>query len=234
MSPFFIMIFVKGKPQTDMILVDTEKLTRVTTLDNRILNVRCDLFPTIKQGKGYDTIIKPDKPCRWVLLDKEETKAHGIDTDENQNWMPANEVEWRYRRVPFLWELVSKNTKYVISKYDLVKYVNPYGQPLDYNNTARLLRGQTNDIMLAMKIIEKSNLYQSIGSIPLVIAENYTNIMQNAKITAKVKRMLKLLGMNVQRDGKEGIMMNYLEVIRYVRPELYNQAFNLLCNVRRS
>lgn len=238
MSPFFIMIYVKGKPEPDSKLVKLDELTRVTTLNNRILNIReKDLFPTVAQGKKADTVLEPESG-RWVRLKSEHQRREmKIFTDEEEVWVPRKEVPWGLLYATdeiFAFCKVNNGIEYYINEIDLVKYVNPNGLPIDYDNIDRLLKGQQNDILLAMKIIERSNLYKSIGSIPMVIAQNYENIKKYAKITPKVKRMLKMLGMDVNRDGREGILVNYLEAIRYVNPDMYKEAFNLLCNVRRS
>ena len=232
------MIYVKGKPEPDSKLVKLEELTRVTTLNNRVLNIReKDLFPTVAQGKKADTVVEPESEI-WVLFDNEECKLIGIETNENEVWVPRKEVPWHLIQSGgtnvYTFCKVNKGVEYYITEIDLVKYINPNGLPIDYENIDRLLKGQQNDILLAMKIIEKSNLYKSIGSIPMVIAQNYENIVKHAKITPKVKRMLRMLGMDVNRDGREGIFVNFLEAIRYVNPEMYKEAFNLLCNVRRS
>lgn len=238
MSPFFIMIYVKGKPEPDSKLVKLDELTRVTTLNNRVLNIRKkDLFPTVAQGKKADTVLEPESE-RWVQLKEErQRKEMNIFTDEKEVWVPRKEVPWRLLNVTdevIAFCKVNKDIEYYINEIDLVKYVNPDGLPIDYDNIDRLLKGQRNDILLAMKIIERSNLYKSIGSIPMVIAQNYENIKMYAKITPNVKRMLRMLGMDVNRNGKEGILINYLEAIRYVNPDMYKEAFNLLCDVRRS
>ncbi len=232
------MIYVKGKPEPDSKLVKLEELTRVTTLNNRVLNIReKDLFPTVAQGKKADTVVEPESE-RWVQLkDEYQRKEMKIFTDEKEVWVPRREVPWSLLHVTdetFAFCKVNKGIQYYITEIDLVKYVNPNGLPIDYENIDRLLKGQQNDILLALKIIEKSNLYKSIGSIPMVIAQNYENIVRHTRITPKVKRMLRMLGMDVNRDGREGIFVNFLEAIRYVNPEMYKEAFNLLCNVRRS
>jgi hypothetical protein len=231
------MIYVKGKPEPDSKLVKLDELTRVTTLNNRVLNIReKDLFPTVAQGKNKDTVLEPESE-RWVQLDEYQRKEMNIFTDEKEVWVPRKEVPWGLLKVTdevLAFCKVNKSIEYYINEIDLVKYVNPNGLPIDYDNIDRLLKGQQNDILLAMKIIERSNLYKSIGSIPMVIAQNYANIKKYAKITPKVKRMLRMLGMDVNKDGREGILVNYLEAIRYVNPDMYKEAFNLLCNVRRS
>lgn len=232
------MIYVKGKPEPDSKLVRLDELTRVTTLNNRVLNIReKDLFPTVTQGKKADTVLEPESE-RWVQLKYEYQRTKmNIFTDEKEVWVPRREVPWGLLNATdeiFALCKVNKGIEYYINEIDLVKYVNPNGLPIDYDNIDRLLKGQQNDILLAMKIIERSNLYKSIGSIPMVIAQNYVNIKKYAKITPKVKRMLRMLGMDVNKDGREGILVNYLEAIRYVNPDMYKEAFNLLCNVRRS